>query len=246
MTPLCVPLAKAAGPALALVFMGADGDIERARVALAATKPWSDAPQAAWRLQPAKPPCWIQTKDLIAPTLRCGPALSEAVKACGVERAKVIVLDARPFTSRAPVAGPGETSAVFVSTARAGWEDDLLHELGHAFALRDERERLSVTRKQESVGPGPNCAATEDEARHRWGDLLAAGRAGLHRGCAGHADWFRPHEATRMGDPRAGAAAGYGEASERYLRAAVRCCFLRDAALCSAEAARHPEISVCR
>ncbi len=187
--------------------------------------------------------CRVATRNSLSPTLRCSPALNPILARCGAGHFELVVLSARTFTSRAAIAVPSKSSAAFVSTSDDAWPRYLLHELGHTLGLRDERARLEAKSRSPARMPGPNCTATRAEARRRWGDLIARGEAGLHRGCAGHARWLRPDARTVMGFPRETTA--FGAASTRYLRDAIRCCFTRHRRGCGAAAKRNPELEGC-
>lgn len=245
--PRCTRLGGASGVTVVLLtHAGADpeGDVAAARRALEGA-PFAAAGLQLYAAALAPGDCERVTKDSLVPFLRCSARLNELLAACGAAHPKAVVLSGLSFTSRGEVAAPGATAGVFVSTAApaAAWTADLLHELGHAFGLRDERPLLTSRARSLAATPGPNCAATEAEARRRWGDLAARGEAGFHRGCAGHADWLRPDERTLMDAPRQSGA--FGASSSRYLRDAARCCFTADRAGCEAAAGRHPELAAC-
>lgn len=250
----CEALSRAAPGALPLVFLyegygaAAEGDADaRAFAAALATKaPFDAEPVALYALRgtPAGT-CRREVKNSLNPHLSCAPDASGYSGTCRLPRFKLVVLARVSFVSHAAVALPGVPSPVFVSTdgPRDAWTHDAVHELGHAFALRDERASIVARVGSPASEPGPNCAPDAARARARWGDLAASGDAGYFAGCAGHKDWLRPNDATLMGLPRQADAwaAGYGAASVRYLRAALRCCYGGDVERCRAA----PELAEC-
>lgn len=242
----CEARGGSAGPAFVFVLHEGAGEKEvGAAVEAIRGSPLGTREFRTFVAQVGAAACERVTKDSLVPYLRCGQQINEAIATCAEAGAKIVVLSGLDFTSRSSVTLPRDTAGVFVSTkgAPSVWTRDLLHELGHAFGLRDERPILTSRQKSLAATPGPNCAANEDEARRRWGDLAAKGEAGFHKGCAGNAAWLRPHARTIMDAPRS--MPEWGAVNARYLRDAVRCCFSADRKGCAEAAGRNPELAAC-
>jgi hypothetical protein len=133
------------------------------------------------------------------------------------EEYKLVILDAQGSVSCAELSQANRSSIIILGR-RAYVNDDgfakgFLHELGHAFGLRDE----CVNCQQRSSSGYPNCASCLEEAQKWWGDLvIEGGRVNYIYGCCGNEEYIRPTIASLMNDPDK--ADDFGPVNERYLR----------------------------
>jgi len=104
---------------------------------------------------------------------------------------------------------------------------ELLHELGHLFGLKEERGRTNFSlnsRQGQAISsplnlPGkPNCARNLSQAKGWWGDWASNyADVGYFRGCAGNANWIKPHKDSLMRSPYQNVNS-YGRVNQRFLR----------------------------
>lgn len=130
---------------------------------------------------------------------------------------KLIIIDAQGFVPCAELSEAWKTSLVILGRKAADNDNNFakcfLHELGHAFGLRDE----CVNCQQRSSGGYPNCASNKEEAVKWWGDLAGKDeRVSYIYGCCGNKDYIRPTIASLMNDFHK--ANDFGLVNERYLR----------------------------
>ncbi len=179
------------------------------------------------------------------PPLQCDVAnVTRLVGSCGVARAKIVVMTNDSVASQAGVSF-AEPAVMFLDM-RGMPPEIVQHEFAHLFGLVDESARIVSY----ADGPGrraaPNCVATLEEAKARWGRLYPDGYA-FPQGCAGEAAWYKPEEQTLMGrlpDP----SYGYGAFDSWYLGTAMDCCYSPspDPQACGAFFRDYPEWAGCR
>lgn len=179
--------------------------------------------------------------------LKCDKALIGVVNSPGVERFKLVVLSNDDFVPNARVAR-GKNSTIYIPARQAFMkpaerEDWLrkifLHELGHAFGLRDEYGRIRdpegiVDQEAAALPSGnaayqparPNCAPDVKTAKEWWGEYLGLEGTGYYSGCAGRMDYVRPAQDHLMSDYAK--ELSYGYVSERYLDLMINCFYLQD------------------
>jgi hypothetical protein len=161
--------------------------------------------------------CEVRRPTSVIEQLACRPEVNALLPK--LPRFKLVVLSRAEFTSSANLARPEENSVVFLSAARD--KDRLaltfLHELGHAFGLREEAWPNQNPQTSEAARPGPpNCAPDRATAEKWWGGIAGAG---FFKGCAGSADYIRPTENSLMARPAPGAV--YGPVNERWIESAL-------------------------
>jgi hypothetical protein len=203
----------------------ARADAEALRAALARTEPFSRH-EVRWHFveNTDDSVCEVRHPTSIAEQLSCKPEVNALLAPLKLARFKLVVLSRAEFTSSANLSHAGENSVVFLSAPREGPQLALtfLHELGHAFGLRDEQWPNLNPQRTEAAAPGPpNCAPDRATAALWWGDLVRkrAPGAGYFKGCAGSAEFIKPTEGGLMARPAPGAS--YGPVNERYLERAL-------------------------
>lgn len=170
--------------------------------------------------------------------LVCDKGLIDEINKLNIERFKLIVLSPLDFVPNAEVTR-GKNSAVYLPAFKGALTEEelnvfltrfFLHELGHAFGLRDEYtfERTagqSVETHSDNIAyqpARPNCAPDMDTAKKWWGSYMASNeKVGYNAGCAGDDDYYFPQKDTLMSaNPQD---ADYGVVSEDYLRGTLDC-----------------------
>ena len=154
------------------------------------------------------------------PPLKVRQDFLDSIKARLKSNYKLVIIDAKGFTSCAELSSVSKLSLIILGRARYGSSDSFargfLHEFGHSFGLRDE----CVDCRRCSGGP-PNCARTKEEAERLWGDLAAKySRVRYIQGCCGSINYIRPTTASLMNNPDR--AKDFGPVNERYLRKALK------------------------
>ncbi len=182
-------------------------------------------------------------KDVLA----CGPTLLNKVNSQKIEHFKLIVLSKEDFVPNAKVAR-GKNSAIFLPTIfpNATPEEGrkllghfFLHELGHAFGLRDEygrdRNKSGIVDAELASLPSnnlayqasrPNCAPDLKTAKEWWGEYVGIEGTGYYSGCAGNMKYVRPSEDKLMSAYAKDIS--YGYVSENYLDQVISCFYLAD------------------
>ena len=223
------------GPGLALVFVPhgqssraeLDEDVARFMAALRSAEPWASySGLRVFRLLPvaeAATRCSVVREHALKPHLRCDRGLAPLLDAAGLPPGyKIVVLSRSAVDPAATVSAPGVPSVVFFGLAFTSRDVDLrhavLHEMGHAFGLRDEEAVLRVDHASAARTPGrPNCAPDRATAATWWGDVAGAG---YYLGCAGSKRFVRPTADSFM--TRSGRSESYGPVSLRWLTEALR------------------------
>lgn len=186
--------------------------------------------------------CHIEKK--VKSLLVCDKSLIGDINKLNIPHFKLVIVSPLNFVPNAKVSR-GKNSALYVSTYKGALTQTELdqfvsrfsmHELGHAFGLRDEYVRQ---RPQSAIGDEasatalssniafqpaqPNCAPDEATARKWWKPYLDAKVDGvaLNAGCAGRDSYYFPQKNSLMSDdPQMEA---YGLVSEDYIRGALDC-----------------------
>ncbi|GMV38846.1 MAG: hypothetical protein AMXMBFR64_05620 [Myxococcales bacterium] len=200
--------------------------------AVRSAEPWASlGPRLVARsvgpLPVADAACHLEREHRLEPGLVCDRSLADRLNALGLPAGwKLVVLSREPFPPRATLAAPGKSSPIFLSTTwdlgATSFRHAVLHELGHAFGLRDECDLLRLPAASPARGAGPpNCAPDRATAEQWWGDLVPP--AGYIPGCGGLETAIRPTRSSFMscGRPADGEPDGYGPVSLRYLRQAL-------------------------
>ncbi|MFH0856010.1 MAG: hypothetical protein V1869_05870 [Candidatus Omnitrophota bacterium] len=130
---------------------------------------------------------------------------------------KLVIIDAQGSVPCAELSRARESSLIILGRKSYDSDNNLakgfLHELGHAFGLRDE----CASCRRLSSGGYPNCASSQEEAKRWWGDLAGKDdRVGYISGCCGNINYIRPTIASLMNDFHK--AQDFGPVNERYLR----------------------------
>lgn len=170
--------------------------------------------------------------------LTCDKGLIEEINKLGLERFKLVIISPLEFVPNARMTR-GKNSAIYLPTFKGALTDEelnvfitrfFLHELGHAFGLRDEYAfERSDNQNYEAVSDNiayqtarPNCAPDRKTAEAWWGSYAQAiDKVDYQQGCAGNNAFYYPQSDTLMSaNPQD---ADYGKVSEDYLRGALDC-----------------------
>ncbi len=182
-------------------------------------------------------------KDL----LECSNALIDLVNAQGIDKFKLVVLSKEEFVPNAKVAR-GKNSSIFMPALYPNMGNDekkdfmrklFLHEVGHAFGLRDEYGRdwnkSGIVDSELASLPSnnvayqaarPNCAPDLKTAREWWGESIGVEGTGYYSGCSGNMKYVRPSEDKLMSAYAKDIS--YGYVSENYLDQVISCFYLAD------------------
>lgn len=170
--------------------------------------------------------------------LVCDKGLIDEINKLNIERFKLVIVSPLEFVPNAEVTR-GKNSAIYLPAYKGALTEEelnifltrfFLHELGHAFGLRDEYtfERTagqSVETHSDNIAyqaARPNCAPDIETAKEWWGSYKVSNeKVGYNPGCAGDKDYYFPQTDTLMSaNPQD---ADYGIVSEDYLRGALDC-----------------------
>lgn len=170
--------------------------------------------------------------------LVCDKSLIEQINKLNIEHFKLVIISPLEFVPNARMSR-GKNSAIYLPTFKGVLTEEelnifitrfFLHELGHAFGLRDEYAfERSGNQNYEAVSDNiayqtakPNCAPDRKTAEAWWGSYASAlDKVDYQQGCAGNKAFYYPQSDTLMSENPQDA--DYGKVSEDYLRGVLDC-----------------------